>query len=304
MTDKLKKILLLTGAFSVLVIIQSCCDCTDCLIKQSEPACEVKNNAMIEFRAGVKDTTVKTADGRDSTYYKPLPDFAVETFGFPDNNQSSGYQPSDPRFSKSPLRVAEEKFTFAGREYTAVIFDLIPPNKEILGDILVSRVEINTGDPMLSTAYLRFYGDVTRYSADFPSENSGDFCEKFVPENTNLENLRKYSSRHGAKLKDDKGKDLTNQLILGAYSEADITVLDSDGKDVTGISVPQDLKDKLLADANAKSQVDIIVSPGQVYYVKARNTREFALQITGISEGIFPTDAVKKKRVYIMFTPL
>lgn len=290
-------------AISVL-LLQSCCDCEDPLIRPAEPACNVKNNALIEFKPGIKDTTVTGSDGKDSTYFKPLPDFATETFEFPATNSSSGSQPSDARFSSSALIVASEtyKSLVFGADLNAVIYDLYPPNKEMLGDIMVTSVTLDA-DPMKSTARLRFYGSITRYSTDYPSENSGDFCEIFIPDNTDMEALRANSSQYGEALSDDNGNSLSAQVTEGSYVENDISVVDKDGKKVTD-DVPDDVVARILEKANSKGLVDITVSPGQVYYVKARNGREFAVHITGISQGVFPNDPIKKKRVYIMFAPI
>ncbi len=294
----------IAAAIVSAVFLHSCCDCEDPLIQEAEPACNVKNNALIEFKPGIKDTTVTGSNGQDSTYYKPLPDFATETFEFPASNNSSGSQPSDERFSKSALIVASEIYNslVAGGDVTALIYDLYPPNKEMLGDIMVTSVTINA-DPMLSTARLRFYGSVARYATDFLSENSGDFCEVFVPDNTDLDALRSNSSLYGQSLRDDDGTSLTGQVTEGSYVESDIVVKNMDGNIITD-AVPDDVVARVLDKANSKGLIEITVSPGQVYYVKARNGREFAVHITGISQGVFPGDPVKKKRVYIMFAPL
>jgi hypothetical protein len=297
-------IFILTIIISGSIFLHSCCNCDETLIKPAEPACNVKNNALIEFKPGIKDTTVTGSDGKDSTYFKPLPGFATETFEFPANNSSSGSQPSDERFSSSAFPVVSEvyKSLIIGSDVTAVIYDNYPPNDEILGDIMVTSVTIDS-DPLRSTAKLRFYGTITRYSKDFPSENSGDFCEKFIPENTDIGTLRDNSSHYGEALKDDGGTSLASQVTKGSYVEGDITVIDKDGKQVTD-AIPDDVKARLLDKANAKGLMDITVTPGQVYYVKARNGREFAIHITGISQGVFPNDPVKKKRVFIMFAPI
>ncbi len=302
--ELIKLFMAVTGALVTLTLLQSCCDCEDCVIKQTEPACNVKNNALIEFKAGVVDTTVKASNGSDSSYYKPVADYATETFEFPADNSSSGSQPSDERFKTRPLAVSSESYysLIAGAQVTAVIYDTYPPNSEILGDILVSGVTINS-DPLNSTAKLRFYGSVTRYSTDFMSENSGEFCEEFLPDNTDIAALRDNASLYGAALKDDKGNGLSVQVSKGSYQKSDITVIDADGRKISD-NYPDDVGNRVLYNANTKGMIDITVSPGQVYYVKARNGREFAMHITGISQGVFPNDPVKKKRVYIMFAPI
>ena len=62
----------IAAAIVSAVFLHSCCDCEDPLIQEAEPACNVKNNALIEFKPGIKDTTVTGSNGQDSTDRKSV----------------------------------------------------------------------------------------------------------------------------------------------------------------------------------------------------------------------------------------
>lgn len=296
-----------TGLFPIIaaiftaLMLNSCCDCEDCLIQDPSPACKVKNGALIEFKAGVVKDTTTGSEGQDSIYFTPVEDFATETFMFPDDNSTSGSQPSDTRFSKQPLIVAERDFnSIINEPLTALIYDLYPPNLEIKGEILVRSIQIDNSDPLNSTARLRFYAEITMLSVPFNSENSGDFCEVYIPNYVDIEDLRDKASLFGRVLKNDNGDLQLSKVYADSYDDNDITVQDADGNTIS-YTPPSDVVDALLAESNSKYQVDIEVRSGEVYYVKARNGREFIMQISGIVQGLYPP---YKKRVLIMFTPV
>lgn len=289
--NKLYKIVLV---FSIAILLSSCCDDT-CQITSPTPACNVKNNALIVFQSGVVKTIGKASDGSDSIYYLPNPEYAVETFQFPDNNTSSGNMPSDSRFKSGPMIIAAKTFTNQNTNYLAVVRDVLPNNADIVGDILVDSVYVDS-NPMQSYAILRFAGDLAKFSQKFESENSGKFCDEFLSKyGSNIKELNSIATKFGSSL--------PSQASVNQYEVGDISVLLNDVV-VTGIAVPSDIVSDLLTSANSKARVRIKVTPGDVYYYKARNGREFALQISGMALGLFPNDSMKKKRVYIMFNPI
>ena len=87
------------------------------------------------------------------------------------------------------------------------------------------------------------------------------------------------------------------------FRKDDILLIDSDNRDVTDqykSQIPETVKRKLLENENANA-IDITVRPGEVYYYKARNGKEFAVVIADIRQGTFEPYL---KRVTIKFSEI
>jgi hypothetical protein len=147
-------------------------------------------------------------------------------------------------------------------------------------------------------AYLRIYGSLARFPDDFESEDAYRFCEEYLKNYRDTDpDFKSISSE-----KSLYGEALPN-TVAGKFDIDDIIVINEAGWDVSITikpRVPQVIIDALLGGANT-SAVDIRVSPGEVYFYKARNGKEFAVVIADIRQGSFEPYL---RRVTIKFSEL
>ena len=264
--------------------------CNECPIDEAPTTvCEVRDATITKFNPSLQEPTPP------DTVWVPVPEYSIHTFLFPADKSNSGLMTNDSRFEEQEqIIMADEKFPNpdGSGELKAVIYDIYPFNTLMVGDLMVIRVTLDP-DPLLSEAVLRFYGDLARMPQDFTSENADLFCEDYISnlDEGDINSFRDNSSQYGAALPN---------ASVHSYDEDDILVIDNDGNVLPGVSAPASVVNDLLSVAR-NNAIDVIVSPGEVYFYKARNGKEFAVVIADISEGTFEPF---KKRVTIMFTAL
>lgn len=274
----------------VVVVIFFFGSCNDCPLEESPTTvCEVREATITKFNPSLEEPTPP------DTVWTPVAEYSIHTFLFPADKSNSGLLTNDSRFEDNDqIIMAEKKFPDpnGSGDLRAVIYDIFPFNSLMVGDLMVIDVTLDA-DPLLSEAQLRLYGKLFRMPEDFTSENADLFCEDYI---SNLDEdaisaFRDASTQYGASLPN---------AAKHSYQESDIVVIDGNGETVQGVSPPVATANDLLAEARDNA-IDVTVSPGEVYYYKARNGQEFAVVIADISEGTFEP---YKKRVTIMFTVL
>jgi len=264
--------------------------CNDCPLENSPTTvCEVREATITLFNPSLQDPTPP------DTVKLPVAEYSIHTFLFPIDKSNSGTLTNDSRFEDNDqLIVAQQSFPnpLGTGDLLAVIYDIFPFNSLMVGDIMVVKVRLNA-DPSLNEADLRFNGYLQRMPEDFMSENADEFCEDYIKVLTqdDIERFRANASQYGATLPN---------AILHNYDPSDITVIDNSGNTVQEVSPPVETINALLGEVQDNA-VDITVKPGQVYYYKARNGKEFAMVIADLKEGTFEPN---KRRVTIMFTAL
>jgi len=273
--------------FATLIFLTSC---DDCPIKDNPPVflCEVREATITEFNPLlVRDLSIP-----DSVVFVPDPKYSVHTFEFPLDQKSSGSLPNDERFKEQGFIAVATKPSTTGN-YTVALVDFTPLNSDMIGDILVDSVFINPSDPSQNRAYLMFYGDLARYPRDFTSENSKEFCNFLGTfSSSDLNNIRIDATKYGENLPNAGSKtyDINSRFVA----------INQKGQFDFNIDISLADKQSLLSDFKGKSIV-VQVNPGQVYFYRARNGRQFAIVISDIKSGTFPPN---KNRVTIMFNPL
>ena len=277
------KIYFLFFIFIGLLMTNSCNDCP--LEKSPTTVCEVRDATITEFNPSLQEPVLP------DTVWIPVPEYSIHTFLFPSDNSNSGMLTNDSRFEEEEhIIMAQVTFEnpLGGDDLKAVIYDIYPFNSLMVGDIMVIDV-----DSLLNFAVLRLFGKVARMPEDFMSENADTFCEDYIGEldEDNINSFGDAASTYGASLPN---------ASVHFYNEDDIVVIDKSGEIVTNVTAPVVVVSELLAEAQDNA-IDITVIPGQVYYYKARNSKEFAVVIADITEGTFEPN---KKRVTIMFTAL
>jgi len=284
----MKKTIYIMIMASILIgFINSCNDCP--LENSPTTVCEVREATITMFNPSLQDPTPP------DTVRLPVPEYSIHTFLFPIDKSNSGTLTNDSRFEDNEqLIVAQQSFPnpLGTGDLLAVIYDIFPFNSLMVGDLMVVKVRLNT-DPSLNEADLRFNGYMERMPEDFMSENADEFCEDYIKDLTqdDIEGFGLTASQYGAALPNAK---------FHNYEDSDITVIDNSGNTVQGATPPVETINDLLAKVQDNA-VDITVMPGQVYYYRARNGKEFAVVIADIKEGTFEPN---KKRVTIMFTAL
>jgi hypothetical protein len=279
-------------ALSVLtVIIQSCSDCN--LVTANYP-CTPREATVTQF-----DPRVSVVINGNDTTIVPVPTYSIQTFLFPSDNSSSGSLTNDNRFSqtdttKQKVVIAEKQFTYAGRQLIAQLVSIHPTNSSLVGDMMVIDVDMTASPP---AALLRFYGLLAIFPFTLQSEDASLFCadiENYRGSDNDFNNIKGRSTEFG--------KGLPN-AVNSSFTSSDIRVLDMNNNDVTFIysgNIPKDVKDSLLS-ASTSQAVDILVQPGQMYYYRARNGKDFAVLIADIREGTFSPNL---KRVTIKFSEI
>ena len=272
----------LIAAMLILPFALSSC-CEECVI------CDDPN-----IPCAVREATITKFDPRlelinDSTLV-PVSEYSIHTFQFPSDNSSTGSFPNDNRYNNTDnIIIARETFQSGGSSYYAVLYDMYPLNKSILGDIMIIDIDSANG-----TADLRFRGKLSMFPDIFPSENAEEFCTNFIQSYEDdpeaLSNVKEAVS--------DYGQALPNASSV--VSSGNMQVVNSQDQPVDGVTIPADVQAKLQAQAQTGS-VNIRVQPGDVYYYKAANGQGFVIVIADIRQGTFEP---RKKRVTIMFSAI
>lgn len=246
----------------------------------------VYNQTITEFNAGWNPPTDFTDPTDRGT---PVPRFSISTFEFPANASSSGSFPNDSRFAGGRGIVLDAAgFKNNGSSYIAQLVNRSPSNASLEGDIMVVSVDL-TSNPR--TARLRFAGNLFRFPDTINSGSATRFID-YIKANAHtedqLQQLRSDASPNG--------------LIYSTQTRAtyDTVVIDSLGREVTGIPVPQNVAQEL-ASSEVTFYYDVTVEIGQVYYYIADNGVEFAMHIEDIFEGSL---APNPRRVTIKFAAL
>jgi len=269
------------------VALDSCSDCD--LVTATYP-CRVREATITQFDPRlnvINDSTVS-----------PVPTYSIHTFTFPNDNESSGLLTNDTRFDqedalKQVVVLAEDEYNYRDRDYKVQLVSRFPTNSSIIGDVMV--VDVTTAAPR--TALIRFYGSLSQFPMSMQSEDASIFCdtlEAFRLENDGYDPVQNAASQYGKTLPQAELRELTEQ---------DLRVLDDKGVDVTSTeldNVPIDIKEKLLANKAARAY-DVRVIPGEIYYYKARNGKEFSVLIADINEGSFDPYL---KRVTLKFSEI
>jgi hypothetical protein len=275
---------------SALFIASVLSSCGDCPITEKPPVflCEVREATITEFNPMLELRLIPP----DSSVYVPVARYSIHTFEFPADQTSSGSLPNDERFNKSAqIAIATQPFS-NGSPFTAALLDYAPVNPDIVGDILVDSVYIDA-NPANSKAYIRFYGHLARFPRDFASENSQDFCDYLgTYSDEDLNNIRIDASLYG--------QELPNASNVVYDLNSIFLAINDKGQFDKNVSVPVEDKQDLIDKVEGKA-INVEVSPGQVYFYRARNGRQFAVDISDIRAGSFSPN---KNRVTIMFNPL
>lgn len=275
---------LLVSALSVLLAACGCPELTTGPVQDPR----VYNQTITEFNAGWNPP----ADPNNvADRGSPVPRYSIATFQFPADASSSGQFPNDDRFSGGlGIELDRERFTNAadGRSYTALMLNPTPSNRELQGDIMVVSVDLSTNP---RTARLRFSGRLFRFNESLSSGSATDFIE-FIRRNANTE----------TQLSQLRGVASVGGAGLGSPSSpgTDIIVIDSLGREVTNVLIPDDVRDRL-SSSDVETYYDITVEIGEVYYYVADNGVEFAIHIEDIFEASL---APNQRRVTIKFAAL
>ncbi len=248
----------------------------------------VYNQTITEFNAGWNPP----ADpGNPADKGSPVPRYSIATFEFPASSSSSGSFPNDQRFSGGRgIELDREGFISPadGRPYSALLLNRTPSNRDLQGDIMVVSVDLSSTP---RTATLRFSGRLYQFQADLQSGSATDFVD-FIKDSANTE----------AQLTRLRGIASVNGLGLGSFLQVqpDIVVIDSLGREMMGVPVPQETRDRLGTN-EVQTYYDITVEIGDVYYYVARNGVEFAIHVEDIFEASL---APNQRRVTIKFAAL
>ncbi|MFW5662761.1 MAG: hypothetical protein ACOCZW_03465, partial [Bacteroidota bacterium] len=229
----------------------------------------------------------------------PVPTYSIHTFTFPADNFSSGTLTNDTRFDQSKfgqyIFLAEESYEENGVALTARLADIYPPNSLMVGDIMVITTDALNTPPR---ANLRFKGSLAEFPDKFFSEDAYKFCNEY------LEGYRQQDEDFSDIADDARqfGSGLPTAVPY-QYTNDDIIIVNQNNEDVTDqyiSTIPRAVVNELKSKASSEA-VDIIVEPGDVFYYKAVNGKEFALVIADIREGSFEPHL---KRVTIKFSEL
>ncbi len=265
--------------------------CGDCDLVTADYPCRVREATITKFDP-------RLIQANDSTVY-PVPTYSIHTFQFPSTNSSSGVLTNDTRFDQENYLdqyiVIDETSAMAGvREVRLQLVDYYPVNEDITGDVML--IDIDTVGE--TGAYLRFYGSLARFPEDFYSEDAYKFCDEYLKnyreEDEDYAEISSQASRYGGGLENADAM---------SYNEDNLVVLDDDGEDITKTHlslIDQSVKDGLLNSSKANA-ADLHVFPGEVYYYKARNGKEFAIVIVDINRGAFEPNI---KRLTLKFSEL
>lgn len=284
----MKKYILIISSI-MLLFFMGCDDCP--LDEEDNPQlnCQVREVTITEFNPRLEVRTIQLPDGSDSTYFVPVGEYSIHTFEFPIDQSNSGSLPNDQRYEDNEeIVVAKVPFS-DGSPYYAAILDVYPLNSNMIGDIMVVNVAED-----LSYANIRVNGYLENINDRFESENADDFCD-FIDAigSENVDDLRESASQYGEEVPGASQGDFTN---------APIDVVDQNGRIITENPpvVSQEDANEVRALAEGKA-FDIRVTPGDVFFYQARNSRSFIFVVADIKEGTF---APHKKRVTIMFNLL
>jgi hypothetical protein len=246
----------------------------------------VYNQTITEFNAGWNPP----ADPLDPTDPgTPVARFSISTFQFPANSSSSGNFPNDQRFSTGRGIVLDtEPFKDNGKSYTAQLVNRSPTNDQLQGDIMVVSVDLASNP---RTARLRFSGNLYRFPSTLGTGSATAFID-YIKQNAHteeqLQTLRGLAMPYGLNIATTNGAKL------------DTIVVDSLGREVTGIPIPGGTAAELTS-SQVTTYYDVTVEIGEVYYYIAENGVEFAIHIEDIFEGSL---APNQRRVTIKFAAL
>jgi hypothetical protein len=246
----------------------------------------VYNQTITEFDAGWNPP----ADPLDPTDPgTPVARFSISTFQFPANAASSGNFPNDQRFSNGRGIVLDsEPFTDNSKSYRAQLVNRTPDNDDLEGDIMVVSVDLNSTP---RTARLRFSGNLYRFPDALGTGSATafvDYIKQHAHTEDQLEALRGLAMPFGV------------NYTTAAGARLDTIVVDSLGREVTGIAIPGETRSEL-SSSQVNVYYDVTVEIGEVYYYIADNGVEFALHIEDIFEGSL---APNQRRVTIKFAAL
>jgi len=272
--------------------------CNECPIKDTPPIfiCNVKQMTVTQFNPQFTklDTNI---NGRDTSFYVPVPQYSIHSFLFPNSGGGSGSLPDESSYKISEFSPVGDKIVFKanGFDYYAAILDQYPSNYQLSGDLLVDEVYIDPGgNPDNNFAYIRFWGDLALISPPtFKSENSRAFCSLVtgqIMQTIGNYNQTKY------------GQGITSRLQKVAYNTTTsrISALDKQNREVQGITIPDDIKQKLVEAAN-KLVYRIKVYFGDIFLYTAKNGRQFIITISDINRA---NPDPRKTRITVMFNPL
>jgi hypothetical protein len=277
--------LLTVIGLATMAVLLSSCGCPELTTGPIQDP-RVYNQTITEFNAGWNPP----ADPLDPTDPgTPVARFSISTFEFPANSASSGNFPNDPRFSNGRGIVLDtEPFKDNAKSYRAELVNRSPSNDLLQGDVMVVSVDLASNP---HTAHLRFSGNLFRFPDVLPSGSATafiDYIKQYAHTEEQLQALR--------------GEALPYGLTIATTSPAklDTIVVDSLGREVTGIAIPNDTRSKL-STSQVSIYYDVTVEIGQVYYYIAKNGVEFAVHIEDIFEGSL---APNQRRITIKFAAL
>lgn len=278
------RILTATGLTAMALLLASC-GCPEITTGPIQDP-RVYNQTITEFNAGW-NPPIDLDDPTDRG--TPVPRFSISTFEFPANASSSGSFPNDSRFAGGRGIVLDAAgFKNNGSSYIAQLVNRSPSNASLEGDIMVVSVDLDT---VPRTARLRFAGNLFRFPDTINSGSATRFID-YIKANAHTED----------QLQQLRAEASPNGLIYSSQTRAtyDTVVIDSLGREVTGIPVPENVAEEL-ASSEVTFYYDVTVEIGQVYYYIADNGVEFAMHIEDIFEGSL---APNPRRVTIKFAAL
>ncbi len=276
----------------ILIIAAGTYSCGDCGLQTADYPCNVREATITKFdpRLVLEGDSLLT----------PVPTYSIHTFMFPGDNSSSGVLLNDTRFEQGDytaqfITIAEDKVVLADETLYVRLVSYHPTNDQMKGDLIVIDMDSVAVPP---TATLRFSGDLAKFPDDFRSEDAYKFCQEYLPQYR--ENDDDYSGI--ASQASEYGGALPN-AVDAQFTRDNILIVNSLGDDVTQQYIDQIdplIIDDLLATQEADA-VNVLVRPGEVYYYKAANGKEFAVVIADIRQGTFEPFL---KRVTIKFSEL
>lgn len=161
----------------ITIIFNSCNECP--LIEA--PAYYLCETRIVTIERFNPNYTVSPGPTPEEPIINLDPDYNIGMFEFPVNNQSSGNFPNDFRFkNNAKIPVVSLPFEINNVKYYLAIQDNYPTNSELIGDILVTDVNLVPNDV---SAQVRVSGSIARINRNFVTEDAQVFCD-YVKNNT------------------------------------------------------------------------------------------------------------------------
>ena len=150
-----------------------CCEECDVAIEVEDPVVVVDSNNCNAFNTTIERFKVKSsvADSNE----------CLTMFEFPIDQNSGGSNPKDTLSElKHQILLSSVPFTYDGKNYLMAIFDVLPSNSRLVGDILVSSTDVTA-----NTATIRVAGRIAGLPDAVVSEEGSAIC-KYMKKNKSV----------------------------------------------------------------------------------------------------------------------